>query len=231
VRQGLAIKRRGKMDGYLSSFDARACRDLKRVGHASPRFMTGGKAHRGCADARPPHRPLPEAPLTATRPLSSCLTFGTARYHTRAMVLIGTKRGDDRNARLARSARSPWTALTGNPERPPSRSSRSFLMTRIAFFVSIGFSLLAWGIVAARYLWPALRHRSIACRERSSTFPSKGSRSWYCRRSGSTPVDMTSDTSGSRASNAEPVRDRLSAKGFAWEPSASTRPELRSRNG
>src|SRR6185312_14811725 len=29
-------KRRGKMDGYLSSFDARACRDLKRVGHAAP---------------------------------------------------------------------------------------------------------------------------------------------------------------------------------------------------
>ena len=33
-------------------------------------------------------------------------------------------------------------------------------MTRIAFFVSIGFSLIAWGIVAARYVWPALRHRS-----------------------------------------------------------------------
>jgi len=33
-------------------------------------------------------------------------------------------------------------------------------MTRIAFFVSIGFSLIAWGIVATRYIWPALRHRS-----------------------------------------------------------------------
>jgi len=35
-------------------------------------------------------------------------------------------------------------------------------MTRIAFFVSIGFSFIAWGMVAARYIWPALRHRSCA---------------------------------------------------------------------
>jgi hypothetical protein len=27
------------------------------------------------------------------------------------------------------------------------------------FFVSIAFSLIAWGIVAARYIWPQLRHR------------------------------------------------------------------------
>jgi hypothetical protein len=33
-------------------------------------------------------------------------------------------------------------------------------MTQTAFFVSIGFSLLAWGILTARYLWPALRIRS-----------------------------------------------------------------------
>ena len=31
------------------------------------------------------------------------------------------------------------------------------MQTQIAFFVSIAFSLIAWGIVAARYLWPALR--------------------------------------------------------------------------
>src|ERR1700756_126400 len=29
----------------------------------------------------------------------------------------------------------------------------------IWFFVSIAFSLIAWGIVAARYIWPELRHR------------------------------------------------------------------------
>jgi hypothetical protein len=27
------------------------------------------------------------------------------------------------------------------------------------FYVSIAFSLIAWGIVTARYLWPELRHR------------------------------------------------------------------------
>jgi hypothetical protein len=29
----------------------------------------------------------------------------------------------------------------------------------IWFFVSIAFSLIAWGTVAARYIWPELRHR------------------------------------------------------------------------
>src|SRR5215475_13407435 len=29
----------------------------------------------------------------------------------------------------------------------------------ILFFVSIGFSLIAWGIVTARYIWPELRLR------------------------------------------------------------------------
>src|SRR5262252_9008854 len=29
----------------------------------------------------------------------------------------------------------------------------------IWFFVSIVFSLIAWGIVAARYIWPELRYR------------------------------------------------------------------------
>ena len=32
----------------------------------------------------------------------------------------------------------------------------------IWFFVSIAFSLTAWGIVAARYIWPELRHRQRA---------------------------------------------------------------------
>src|ERR1051325_11443114 len=33
---------------------------------------------------------------------------------------------------------------------------------QFAFFVSIGFSLMAWGIVAARYIWPQLRVRERA---------------------------------------------------------------------
>src|SRR5882757_1391207 len=32
----------------------------------------------------------------------------------------------------------------------------------IWFFVSIAFSLIAWRIVAARYVWPELRHRQRA---------------------------------------------------------------------
>ena len=32
----------------------------------------------------------------------------------------------------------------------------------IWFFVSIAFSLIAWGIVTARYIWPELRHRERA---------------------------------------------------------------------
>lgn len=32
----------------------------------------------------------------------------------------------------------------------------------IWFFVSIAFSFIAWGIVAARYIWPELRHRQRA---------------------------------------------------------------------
>ena len=30
---------------------------------------------------------------------------------------------------------------------------------QMMFFVSIAFSLIAWGIVSARYIWPELRHR------------------------------------------------------------------------
>ena len=31
------------------------------------------------------------------------------------------------------------------------------MQSQFAFFVSIGFSLIAWGIVTARYIWPELR--------------------------------------------------------------------------
>ena len=33
------------------------------------------------------------------------------------------------------------------------------MQTQLAFFVSIAFSFIAWGIVAARYIWPKLRLR------------------------------------------------------------------------
>jgi hypothetical protein len=33
------------------------------------------------------------------------------------------------------------------------------MQTQFAFFVSIAFSLIVWGIVAARYIWPELRLR------------------------------------------------------------------------
>jgi len=36
------------------------------------------------------------------------------------------------------------------------------MQTQLAFFVSIAFSLIAWGIVAARYIWPGLRLRQRA---------------------------------------------------------------------
>ena len=33
------------------------------------------------------------------------------------------------------------------------------MQTQFAFFASIAFSLIAWGMVAARYIWPELRIR------------------------------------------------------------------------
>jgi hypothetical protein len=36
------------------------------------------------------------------------------------------------------------------------------MQAQILFFVSIAFSLIAWGIVATRYIWPELRHRQRA---------------------------------------------------------------------
>src|SRR5260370_27463306 len=36
------------------------------------------------------------------------------------------------------------------------------MLPQICFFVSIAFSLIAWGIVAARYIWPELRLRQRA---------------------------------------------------------------------
>ncbi len=36
------------------------------------------------------------------------------------------------------------------------------MQSELAFFVSITFALIAWGMVAARYIWPELRHRQRA---------------------------------------------------------------------
>ena len=36
------------------------------------------------------------------------------------------------------------------------------MQSQFAFFVSIAFSLIAWGVVAARYIWPELRLRQRA---------------------------------------------------------------------
>src|SRR5215467_2377385 len=36
------------------------------------------------------------------------------------------------------------------------------MQSQFAFFVSIAFSVIAWGVVAARYIWPELRLRSQA---------------------------------------------------------------------
>src|SRR3974390_89339 len=36
------------------------------------------------------------------------------------------------------------------------------MQTQFVFFASIAFSLVAWGIVAARYIWPELRFRQRA---------------------------------------------------------------------
>ena len=36
------------------------------------------------------------------------------------------------------------------------------MLPQIAFFVSIAFSFIAWGVVAGRYIWPELRSRSLA---------------------------------------------------------------------
>lgn len=36
------------------------------------------------------------------------------------------------------------------------------MQSQFAFFVSIGFSLMAWGVVTARYIWPELRLRERA---------------------------------------------------------------------
>jgi hypothetical protein len=33
------------------------------------------------------------------------------------------------------------------------------MLPQLSFFASVGFGLIAWGIIAARYIWPELRHK------------------------------------------------------------------------
>jgi len=33
------------------------------------------------------------------------------------------------------------------------------MQPQLIFFASVAFSLIAWGIVTARYIWPELRHK------------------------------------------------------------------------
>src|SRR5262249_47210805 len=40
-----------------------------------------------------------------------------------------------------------------------SKRKETRMLPQLAFFGSIAFSVIAWGIVAARYIWPALRLR------------------------------------------------------------------------
>src|SRR6202158_870626 len=41
-------------------------------------------------------------------------------------------------------------------------TKETFMPPQLCFFVSIAFSFIAWGIVAARYIWPELRLRQRA---------------------------------------------------------------------
>src|SRR6202023_3013456 len=61
-----------------------------------------------------------------------------------------------------------YRAATRSLPRPPAAldrwnsNRRTFMQPQICFFVSIAFSLIAWGIVTSRYIWPELRLRQRA---------------------------------------------------------------------
>jgi hypothetical protein len=58
--------------------------------------------------------------------------------------------------------------FTRRPLLPPAAlngwnlDQEEFMPSQLCFFVSIAFSLVVWGIVAARYIWPELRVRNRA---------------------------------------------------------------------
>src|SRR5215470_12336120 len=77
----------------------------------------------------------------AASPVSFALDIGTKWYHTRSQTVpSGTTRG-------------------GRHWLSESTRKETRMLPQLAFFGSIAFSVIAWGIVAARYLWPALRLR------------------------------------------------------------------------
>jgi hypothetical protein len=39
----------------------------------------------------------------------------------------------------------------------PGRFQEKFMSSQLPFFASIAFSFIAWGVLTARYIWPALR--------------------------------------------------------------------------
>lgn len=47
-------------------------------------------------------------------------------------------------------------------EKKASLDKETYMPPQLCFFVSIAFSLIAWGIVTARYIWPRLRVRQRA---------------------------------------------------------------------
>jgi hypothetical protein len=67
----------------------------------------------------------------------------------------------DRQRRQARGAGEQQRTYTRHQPRLKAGIFRKeiFVMSQLWFFASIAFSLIAWGIVTARYIWPELRHR------------------------------------------------------------------------
>src|SRR5215475_1619889 len=81
-------------------------------------------------------------PSTAAASLVSfALDIGTKWSHTRSQTVPSGTTRDGRH----------WMSVSTRKE--------TRMLPQLAFFGSIAFSVIAWGIVAARYLWPALRLR------------------------------------------------------------------------
>src|ERR1051326_6201477 len=99
---------------------------------------------------------------------SFALDIGTKWYHAQ-MVPCGT--AHDRNGfeaeRVGRcdqreAPNRARSSPTGDGEWISADQQRkeTHMLPQLAFFGSIAFSVTAWAIVAARYIWPALRTRA-----------------------------------------------------------------------
>jgi hypothetical protein len=73
-------------------------------------------------------------------------------------------RARHRQHRQAHSARQQQRTYPRHQPRLKAWNSKKeiFTVSQLWFFVSIAFSLIAWGIVTARYIWPELRVRQRA---------------------------------------------------------------------